>query len=1038
MKRYLKPLVILGAVLVALFLTITRRGPDGTIGISTPSPSRAGPKRSVAHYDLGALKVFRIVLGRVTDSYVDPARIKPRKMFMAALRAVERRVAEVLIKESSDKKKVVVKVEDVERAFDLQGVDSPWALSAVMKDVLRFIQPHLHANTKIRDVEYAAINGVLRTLDPHSLLLRPEVYTEMKLTTRGQFGGLGIVISMVNGVLTVMKPIKGTPADVAGLKACDKILKIGEESTVNMTLSQAVKRLRGVPGSKVFVTIERGGWARPVKKTLTRAIIKVDSVKSRMLQKKIGYISLSSFQGNSFNDIKAALSKLRKVGMRGLILDLRNNPGGLLDQAIKISDLFIDSGTLLSTVSHAGKRREEKRAHREGTEKRYPIAVLVNGGSASASEIVSGALKNLDRGVIIGKRTFGKGSVQVLYDNEDGSALKLTIAQYLTPGDVSIQTVGITPDILTDPVLIQKNYIRLRHGDDATREKDLAQHLTHANAARNRKSFARVRYLAGDVLHGAALSAKKKKKKKKPGNLCLYPDRTCKQPKDEKFVAGFQIRLARDLLAGAKGWRRSQVLAGAKHLLKRLENDEEMRIARALAKLGIDWSEAPREARLSLPPGAAVPRLAVTAVTLPPGGSVPSGGKVGACQSTTLKVTVKNVGGRAAYRLRSITESTNRLFAKREFVFGRLAPGAERSWEVPLRVRDAVTRVDEVKFRFSDALKTSYPLHREQLNVKGVSRPVFAYGYQLIDDEKGNLDGQVQRGERVRLFVRVKNTGKGPAFRTVTRLKNLAGVGVFIRKGRFVLGRLDPGASKTASFTFEVQPGFQGRHFKVELVVLDPGLREYVSEKIDFPIADSALSIKPEKGGLKVIRPHVDFHAWGAKDAPTVGAARRGSRFKILGRTTTGWYRVAATSSRPAFLSADAVTKIPRVAQSKGFEPRWQVTPPTIVLKVPTYATSAKKLRVHGTARDETRIQDLYLFVRNPEAKIDGRKIFYRSNRKAADSHRLDFAVDVPLWPGPNYVTVFARESNEVQAQETVVIFRSHPKGEKSVTPEVK
>lgn len=1008
MKRYLKPLAVGCAVVAALFLTITRRTPDGSLSVSTPTASRAAPQRAAHHYDLSALKVFRVVLGRVTDSYVEPERIHPRKMLLSALGAIEKHVAEVLVKESKDKKKVTVRVEDVERTFDLESVDSPWALSAVIKKVLRFIQPHLHENTKIRDVEYAAINGMLQTLDPHSLLLRPEIYNEMKLSTRGHFGGLGIVISMINGVLTVMKPIKGTPAEIAGIKACDKILKIGEESTVNMTLSQAVKRLRGVPGSKVDVTILRAGWAAPVRKPLTRAIIKVDSVKSRMLAKKIGYISLSSFQGNSLSDIKENLEKLKRKGMRGLVLDLRGNPGGLLDQAIKVSDLFIDAGTLLTTVSHAGKRREEKRAHRDGTEPRYPIAVLVSSGSASASEIVAGALKNLDRGVIIGSRTFGKGSVQVLYDNEDGSALKLTIAQYLTPGDVSIQTVGIVPDVLTEAVVLRHDYLRLRHADDSPREADLAQHLTHRNAQGNAKPLRRLRYLAvqNDKAH-----AKVKQNK----NLCMYPDRTCKPPKDEKFVEDFQIRLARDLLASVRGvWRRSQVLKAGKAAFRRVEAGEDKKVAAALQKLGVDWSEPPADR----PAGA--PRLAVSVATDPPGL------RMAACQAAKIKVTVKNVGDAAAYQLRALTASTNRLLAKRELVFGKLEPGEQRSWELPIKVRDVPTRVDDLRLRFSDTAKTDYPEHRVQMGVKGAERPVFAYGYQLIDDVKGNLDGRVQRGEHVRLFVRVKNTGKGPAFRAVTHLKNLAGLGIFIRKGRFVLGRLDPGQSKTESFTFEVRPGFDSKNFKLELTVLDEGLREFVSEKLKFSVFNSADTPKPTTGWVRVRGGRAPVRAWGAKDAPIVGRALRGSTFKVLGRTSSGWYRVMAAPQRPAFLAPKAVAK--SGAGVGRFQARWQVTPPTITLKVPTHATDKKSLRITGTASDETRIQDVYIFVRNPDAKIEARKIFYRSNRKAKKQRRLDFAVDVPLWPGPNYVTVFARESNDTQAQEMAIIFRKDAK----------
>lgn len=358
MKRYLKPILVAVSLIIALSFTIYRRSEDGAIGVTTHRTISAAPGRQSSTYDLTALKVFNVALVRVKDNYVKPKLIKPKTMLISALDAVEKTVAEVLVEEDRKKNKLSIKVDSFEKNFDITGVDSPWALSGRMKGILRFIQSHLLKGTNIRDVEYAAINGMLSTLDPHSILLKPETYNEMKLSTRGEFGGLGIVISMVKGVLTVMKPMKATPAAEAGIKACDQILKIGEESTVNMTLTQAVNRLRGVPGSKVEITVMRKGWARPVRKTLTRAIIKVPAVKSRMLSKRIGYIRLSSFQGNSLDDLKAHLKKLKRKQMSGLVLDLRNNPGGLLEQAIKISDLFIDTGTLVSTVSFAGKRRE--------------------------------------------------------------------------------------------------------------------------------------------------------------------------------------------------------------------------------------------------------------------------------------------------------------------------------------------------------------------------------------------------------------------------------------------------------------------------------------------------------------------------------------------------------------------------------------------------------------------------------------------------------------------------------------------------------
>ena len=479
MKRYLKPLVVLTSALAALILTVARDGSgDAKLAAQT---SRAAPQRLAPHRDEASLDVFTKVLGRVKESYVEPQRINPRQMLVAALDAVEQNVAEVLVEEIEEGKKLRVRVQDMERTFAIDDVDSLWILSSKIQEVFRFIEPHLQRSTEMDDVEYAATNGMLSTLDPHSILLTPEIYREMKLSTRGEFGGLGIVISMIQGTLTIMNPMKGTPATEVGLASCDQILKIGDESTVNMTLTQAVKRLRGAPGSEVDLLIKRDAWKKPRRKRVRRAVIKVDSVSSRMLSKKVGYIRLSSFQGNTTADLQAQLAQLKKKGMRGLVLDLRGNPGGLLDQSIKIADLFIDAGTLLTTVSDAGKRRDEKRASPDGTEARYPLVVLVDGGSASASEIVAGAVKQLDRGIVIGRSTFGKGSVQVIYDNEDDSALKLTIAQYLTPGDVSIQTTGIIPDVLTVPMVIRDDYIRLKKDHAGLREKDLSKHLTHTN-----------------------------------------------------------------------------------------------------------------------------------------------------------------------------------------------------------------------------------------------------------------------------------------------------------------------------------------------------------------------------------------------------------------------------------------------------------------------------------------------------------------------------------------------------------------------------
>jgi carboxyl-terminal processing protease len=300
---------------------------------------------------------------------------------------------------------------------------------------------------------------------------------------------VGIVISIRDQMLTVIKPMPGTPAGRAGLKRYDRIVRINNESTLNMPLDDAVRRLRGDPGTDVSVWISRegaGGWSgsRPFK--LQREVINVESVESRMLDQGVGYVRLKQFQAGTAGELDSALVALHRAEprMRGLVLDMRSNPGGLLDQAAKVADRFLRSGVVVTTVS-ASEPRDEKVAKSPGTEPDYPLVVLVNSSSASASEIVAGALKNHDRAIIVGQKTFGKGSVQLVFPDvtREKAALKLTIAQYLTPGDISIQSVGITPDVELDPMTVDALEMDVMRPGKRMRERDLSKHLSSARAA---------------------------------------------------------------------------------------------------------------------------------------------------------------------------------------------------------------------------------------------------------------------------------------------------------------------------------------------------------------------------------------------------------------------------------------------------------------------------------------------------------------------------------------------------------------------------
>lgn len=348
----------------------------------------------------------------------------------------------------------------------------------VFTDVLGLLQKEYVEETKSTDLIHGAIKGMLETLDPHSAFMPPHMYKEMQEETKGRFEGLGIEITMKEGILTVVSPIEDTPAFKAGILAGDQILKIGEELTKSLTLMDSVKRLRGTRGTKVTITIMREGFTKPREFTLIRDVIPIRSVRYDLLEKYYGYIRISQFQEKTDNEFEKAMKALEeenKGSLKGLILDLRNNPGGLLDQAVKVADRFIDSGLIVSVEGRKEDQKMKFYAHPNGNISRYPLVVLVNSGSASGSEIVAGALQDHGCGILLGTPTFGKGSVQTIFPLKDGSGLRLTTARYFTPNGRSIQAKGIVPDINVKPLKPEEEKETLvpKH----PLEKDLERHL---------------------------------------------------------------------------------------------------------------------------------------------------------------------------------------------------------------------------------------------------------------------------------------------------------------------------------------------------------------------------------------------------------------------------------------------------------------------------------------------------------------------------------------------------------------------------------
>ena len=318
-------------------------------------------------------------------------------------------------------------------------------------EVLSIVQSQYVDEVPPKELIYSAIKGTLRGLDPHSSFLDPDSYREMQVETTGSFGGLGIEITLRDDILTVVSPIDGTPAYRAGLQTGDRIVKIDGLSTKDMQLQDAVKRMRGRPGTKVTITVVREGWTEPKDVEIVREQIRVHSVRTADLGGGVAYVKLRQFQEQTPGDLAAALDKASKAGMKALLLDLRGNPGGLLTAAVEVTEEFVEDGKLV--VYTEGRVRNQNMRFSANAKKSYPrlpMVVLVNQGSASASEIVAGALQDWGRAIVVGTQTFGKGSVQTIIPLSDGSGLRLTTAKYFTPKGRSIHGKGITPDIIVE------------------------------------------------------------------------------------------------------------------------------------------------------------------------------------------------------------------------------------------------------------------------------------------------------------------------------------------------------------------------------------------------------------------------------------------------------------------------------------------------------------------------------------------------------------------------------------------------------------
>lgn len=989
----LRYIVALFALLAGLILTI--RWSERGVLFDSPSATALtshSQNEGDDDWDLSSMRIFNQVLLQVRGNYVDPDRIDARKMLVYAINQAQNNVSELVAIFDKDLDSTPTKVEitvgSASKTFDLSDVRNSWQLSFKLREIFSFIQENIQSDkTDLQDLEYAAINGMLSTLDPHSSLLPPKVYKEMQNSNRGSFGGLGIVISIRDDKLTVISPIADTPASRAGFKAGDHIVKINDESTINMSLNEAVTLLRGEPGSKAVLEIMRDGWAEPHEFEITREIINIESVSHQQLERGIGYVAIRSFQGNTHDDLLTALSDLKKKGpIKGLILDLRNDPGGLLQQAILVSDTFLSRGTIVTTVGSGNNLRDETTATDYNTQPDYPIVVLTNAGSASASEIVTGALKRHDRAIIVGDVTFGKGSVQNIYPFSNGSALKLTIAQYLTPGDISIQGVGIMPDIHLVPAVVSSDTLDLYPPSYVTREGDLKDSLTNEYARdANESPFAVVRYY-------------EKPEETDPSHV--------EDPNEFKidFEIGFAERLLR---AAGRTSKRPAFLDKVQPIIQKEERNQSLQIQEKLRQLNVNWVAGPTVQQ----------PLDIQLTTNKKNDRARAG--------ETIKVTAKvtNKGNETLYRLRGMSSSDYDLLDDLEFAFGKVGPGESASWTVNLDVpEEALSRIDQLTLHmWSDVIDLDQKSNL-RVEIDGKELPHWGFSWWIDDTEEGNGDGQLQEGETVAFNMLIHNTGAGDAGETVSYIRNKSDANVFIHQGRQSIEKLAAGGATFSSFRFTVQKTPEEGFIKLAAEVLDTQTREFLSEALEIPVvAKKTNPIEKLDASIQITASTAPIYSAPDSNLEPLAEAARDVIVHANGKTA-GWYRITWNDNRLGWLPDAAAQQKKRLSPRGNIKDLLQYQAPQIDLEHDKKEVSGATYTLRGMVTDESKVLDYYVLVNSriaPHRRQTTKRAYRSVNAASAPIH-----IDLPLELGNNEILVVAEDDEGIQSTARIHVYR--------------
>lgn len=772
--------------------------------------------------------------------YFEPDRFAPPAMLESALLDLESSAEEVFVDREEGVPGSPWRVQVHDRSMTVEPA-SPRDLAGLareLSEVVRFVRSNYHGKTELDTIEYAAANGMLQILDPHTNVFSKKQFDEFFVHIQGEIYGVGMYVGVRDGKLTVIAPLKDTPAWQAGLRRGDQIAKIDDESTVSMTTQEAVARIRGPEGTPVTFTILRKGEDTPRTITCKRSRVEIKSVESTTVKPGVGYIKMTTFSHTTSTNLEKHLRALAEAqgGMRGLILDLRDNSGGLLDQAAKTSDLFLERGEIV-LIAHKGEVQPQGTlaAKDDGNEPDVPMVIIVNQGTASGAEIVAGALQKNDRAVVIGESTFGKGTVQQLRELDDrGTQLKITVSEYLLPGKVSIQENGVTPDIELKPVRVAEGFIDFEPEKTRFREKDYESPV--------RSRFARDETPAFD------LHVYEPEPEEDEDGLVVDPFVT----EEFDFEKDPPVLLAASLLeAFQPGDRPSTLLRERKDAVEALRRKALDEIAAHVAKRGINWSAGPAPA--------AEPIAIEVSHSLredpPKDDTDPT-----PLRKLIVKATLRNRGDQPLHRILGRSESDYEAYKEWEFLFGRVEPGASVTREVTIDIPYySVARTDPFEVRVVDEAEKDLGRARTEIELPEIPRPSFAFRFDLLAAADRSPIDRVAPGGKAFLRVRIENEGPGSLFQGIAILKNeLEGErakDVFLEVGRHEIKKLSAGAATEVEFSFQVREDAKADACAFKFVVSDA--RGTAGESLDFQIPSASDAKTSFRSGRRHAPPRI-------------------------------------------------------------------------------------------------------------------------------------------------------------------------------------